>query len=127
MAADERVVHLFFTTFDHLNTEHIRFAFRRGGEGEWEYLEMGKNDARTTQLSEGDNIIEVKATNARGEWGSEVTTITVHCDPYWWETVWALISFGVLAAILLGCSLWLWRKVKRKRAKKQQESTSSAA
>ena len=35
LASDERVVHLFFTTFDHLNTQHIRFAFRRGGESEW--------------------------------------------------------------------------------------------
>ena len=127
VASDERVVHLFFTTFDHLNTRHIRYAFRRGGEEEWQYLEMGQNDARITQLSAGENIIEVKATNANGEWGTEVTTITIHCEHYWWETVWALVSFGVLAAILLGVSFWLWRKVKRKRAKKQQESTSNNA
>jgi len=127
VASDERVVHLFFTTFDHLNTRHIRYAFRRGGEEEWQYLEMGQNDARITQLSAGENIIEVKATNANGEWGTEVTAITIHCEHYWWETVWALVSFGVLAAILLGVSFWLWRKVKRKRAKKQQESTSNNA
>jgi len=119
VASDERVVHLFFTTFDHLNTRHIRYAFRRGGEEEWQYLGMGQNDARITQLSAGENIIEVKATNANGEWGTEITTITIYCEHYWWETIWALINFCILAAILLGVSFWLWRKVKRKRAKKQ--------
>lgn len=119
LASDERVVHLFFTTFDHLNTQHIRFAFRRGGESEWEYLEMGKNDARITQLSKGENIVEVMATDANGEWNKEFITIKIYCEAYWWETVWAFIAFGVVAVMMLVLAFFVWRKVKSKRSKKK--------
>lgn len=118
LAADERVVHLFFTTFDHLNTQHIRFAFRRDGESEWHYLEMGQNDVRLTRLSKGEHTIEVKATDANGQWSKDVFTIIINCQPYWWETVWAYIAYVLLAALLLFGCFWLGRKSRRWCAKK---------
>lgn len=108
----ERVVHLFFTTFDFLNTSHVRYAFRRSGEKDWQYLEMGKNDVRIPHLTKGENVIEVKATDAYGDWSEDFITITIYCPPYWWETVWALIAYFVVGAILLACCIWLWRKVR---------------
>ena len=119
LAVGERVVHLFFTTFDYLNTKHIRFAVRRSGEEEWQYLEMGENDARIPHLAKGENVIEVMATDANGEWSKDVFTITVYCPPYWWETVWAFIAFGVVAVIMLVLAFFVWRKVKSKRSKKR--------
>lgn len=118
LAADERVVHLFFTTFDHLNTRHIRFAYRRvkGDEAqEWQYLELGQNDARITQLTQGINTIEVRATNAFGEWSHQILTITIEVEAYWYETVWAFITYGILAALLIAFLIWWRRKVIKKR------------
>lgn len=120
LKADERVVHLFFTTFDHLNTKHIRYAFRRKGETEWQYLGLGDNDVLITKLSNGDNVVEVKTTNSDGEWGEEITTITIHCDNYWWKTTWACIVFIVLAAALIAFFIWLSRKLKLTRRHKKQ-------
>ena len=111
LQADERVVHLFFTTFDHMNTQHVRYAFRYRGESEWRYLEMGKNDVLITQLSEGDQTIEVMATNADGQWGEDVYTLSIHRDPYWWESVWAYILYALAALLLLGGCFWLGRKM----------------
>ncbi|MBR1520684.1 MAG: hypothetical protein IJ635_05545 [Bacteroidaceae bacterium] len=112
LTADERVVHLFFTTFDHLGKQHVRFAFRRDGESEWNYLEMGQNDVRITKLSKGKHTIEVMATNANGQWGKDVFTMTIQCEPYWWETVGAYIAYVLLAVLLLSFSFWLGRKMK---------------
>ena len=124
LSAKERVVHLFFTTFDHLHTSHIRFAYRRGGDEdgeEWQYLEPGQNDARITQLTQGDNIIQVKATDAFGEWSDQITTITIHVEAYWYETIWAFITYGVCAALLIGFIIWWRKKVIQKKAQKNKE------
>lgn len=123
LKADERVVHLFFTTFDHMNTQHVRFAYRHEGESEWQYLEMGQNDVRLTKLSKGEQTIEMKATNADGQWGKEVFTLTVVCEPYWWETVWAYIAYVLLVGSVLTFFFWLGRKSNKSPQKPSSESS----
>lgn len=125
LAADERVVHLFFTTFDHLNTQHVRFAFRRGGESEWQYLEMGQNDVRLTKLSKGDQTVEVRVTNAEGEWCKDTVTLTIHCEPYWWETIWACVGYVLLFLLLFGSVFWLGWKVGLPKRLPQKPSSES--
>jgi len=115
LKADERVAHLFFTTFDHLNTQHIRFAYRHEGESVWQYLEMGKNDIRLTKIASGDQTIEVMATNAEGQWGKDIFTLTIHRNAHWWETPWAIAAYVLLALLLLGCSFWLGQKFRARR------------
>jgi len=111
---DERVVHLFFTTFDHMNTQHVRFAYRYQGEQNWNYLEMGKNDVHLTRISGGSQTIEVIATNMDGQWVEQVFTLTLNREPYWWETVWAYIAYAVVALLLLGFSFSVGRRMERR-------------
>lgn len=110
LKADERVVHLFFTTLNHLNTQHVRFAYRHQGESEWHYLEMGENDIRLTQLSKGKQTIEVMATKTDGRWSTNVFTLTVQCEPYWWESVWAYIAYAFVALLAVGIYFWSRRR-----------------
>lgn len=117
LSAKERVAHLFFTTFDHLHARHIRYAYRRDDDQDWQYLELGQNEVRIIKLTPGDNIVQVKATNAFGEWSQQITTITIHVESFWYETVWAFITYGVLAALLIGCIIWWRRKVMMKKKK----------
>lgn len=121
LTAKERVAHLFFTTFDHLNARHIRYAYRRDDDQDWQYLELGQNEVRIIKLTPGDNIVQVKATNAFGEWSQQITTITIHVEAHWYETVWAIITYGVFAAVLIGFLIWWRRKVMKKKEKKKME------
>lgn len=114
LKADERVVHLYFTTLDHLNTKHVRFAYRYQDESEWRYLEMGENDVLLTRLSNGERTIEVMATSANGQWMGEVYTLVIDREPYWYETVWACIAYVLVAVLLLGFCFWLGRKMSRR-------------
>lgn len=75
---------------------------------------MGQNDVRLTRLSEGEQTIEVKATNAEGQWGKEVFTLTVHCKGYWWTSVWAYVFYALVFLCLLVACFWLGKKVKLK-------------
>lgn len=123
LAADERVVHLYFTTFDHMNRQHVRYAFRREGESEWQYLEMGQNDARLAKLSKGDQTVEVKFTNSDGQWSEHTFTLTIHCEAYWWETIWAYIGYALVVLCLLAAVFWLGRKVGPLKKSPQKPST----
>ncbi len=110
LKSDERYVHLFFTTLDHLHTPHVRFAFRNQGDKEWNYLEMGQNEIYLTELSKGEHTIEVIATNADGLWIENPYTLTINCQPRWWETIWAYIAYTLAAVLMLCLCFWAGRK-----------------
>ena len=111
LPADERNAQLFFTTLDHLNTEHVRFAYRFVEDSVWTYLEMGANEIILPQLSPGDHVIEVKAADSDGLWGKEVFQLTIHQDAFWYETIWAYIGYGLLALLLLYTIFWIGFKM----------------
>ena len=106
LEADERVVHLYLTTFDHMNTRHVRFAYRYRGEQEWQYLEMGKNDVLLTRLSRGEQTVEVMATGVDGQWNEYVLELTIFCKPHWWESAWAYAAYVLGALVLLAAGFW---------------------
>ena len=110
LPADERNVQLFFTTLDHLNTEHVRFAYHFDEDSVWTYLEMGDNKIILPQLTPGNHVIEVKAADSDGLWSKETYTLNIHLDAYWYETIWAYIAYGILALLLLYTLFWLGRR-----------------
>lgn len=127
LSSDERVVHLYFTTFDHLNKQHVRFALRREGESEWQYLEMGQNDARISRLATGDQTIEVRYTNADGQWSEETAVFTIYRAPQWWESIWAYIGYALVVLFLFAGVFWLGRKVGPLKKSPQKTSSESCA
>lgn len=112
LEADERVVHLYFTTFNHMGTKQTRFAFKREGMEDWTYMNYDDNELALTQLKAGDQKLEVMVTDDNGQWSKNVFTLTIHCKPFWWETGWAIAGYIVLAVLLLGGTFWLGKKSK---------------
>ena len=112
LPADERDIHLFFTTLDHLNTQHVCFAYHLAEDSAWNYLEMGENEILLPRLSPGSHVVEVKAADSDGLWGKEVYTLNIHVTAYWYETIWAYIGYGLLALLLLAFCFWLGGKVR---------------
>lgn len=112
LEADERVVHLYFTTFNHMGTKQTRFAFKREGMEDWAYMDYDDNELTLTQLKAGDQTLEVMVTDDNGQWSKNIFTLTVHCEPFWWETGWAIAGYVLLAVLLLGGTFWLGKKSK---------------
>ncbi|GIV23390.1 MAG: ATP-binding protein [Bacteroidia bacterium] len=83
-----------------LNATTFRYRLIEGGkEKEWSYLEAGAA-IPFSDLSEGKYTLEVQALSPLGlEASSAKYAFTVL--PPWWRTVWAYISYGVLAVFLV--------------------------
>lgn len=118
---NERNLVLNFSTFDHLHTGKIRFAYRfKNQHSNWQYLPDGINSLSLTGLSKGLYQLEVHATNATGQWSNQISLFTLKVLPYWYESIIAFIIYLLLliAFIVLSIHIYLNRK-KQKLANEQ--------
>ena len=99
---EERNIELFFSTFDHLNTTKIRYAFRKKKDDTWNYLPVGQNSIYLAGLSKGDYELEVRATDGNGIWTKGTTTILVHRLPAWFQTWWAFVLYILVFVSIVG-------------------------
>lgn len=125
LSPDEDDIHLYFTTFDHLNARKIRFAFRYQGEKEWHCMEKGRNDIYLTQLSRGNHNIEIKATNENGIWSSMPLTLTIYRTPHWWETTLAFITYFLILSGTVFLQLYRFYQRQKQNIIERQMRTSA--
>ena len=90
----ERNVKLFFSTFDHLNTDKVRYAYRyKQRNDNWVALPTGENSIGLSDLSKGKFELEVRATDENGLWSKSTLTVMIQCLPAWYETGWAYLFY----------------------------------
>jgi len=90
----ERNVKLFFSTFDHLNTDKVRYAYRyKQRNDNWVALPAGENSIGLSDLSKGEFELEVRATDENGLWSKSTLTVMIQCLPAWYETSWAYLFY----------------------------------
>jgi len=90
----ERNVKLFFSTFDHLNTDKVRYAYRyKQRNDNWVALPAGENSIGLSDLSKGEFELEVRATDENGLWSKSTLTVMIQCLPAWYETGWAYLFY----------------------------------
>lgn len=79
-----------------------KFAYQMEGvDPEWVYTDSKRRFATYTQLSPGQYIFKVKASNNDGVWNEEGTSINVIILPAWWQTWWfRTVIFIVLITLI---------------------------
>lgn len=98
----EQNIELFFSTFDMLNADKIRYAFRHKGKSAyWNQLPEGQNSIYLTELSKGNYELEVKATDKNGAWSENTLTISIQRLPAWYETWWAYVFYILLFGVIV--------------------------
>lgn len=103
LSPDEHNVELFLSTFNPLDINKIRYAFRDKRQGDsWNYLPVGKNSITMTGLSKGDYEIEVCATDESGLWSKNTMTVSIECLPAWYETWWVYMLYVFVALVVCG-------------------------
>ena len=97
-----------FSTFNHLQADRIRYAYCLHTEGtessRWVELPRGHNTAYFVDIKCGKYELEVKATDAYGNWGKPVKCLIIDRLPAWYETVWfhvAILLFVILVVYLI--------------------------
>ncbi len=120
---DERNVTISFAALDFTNIDNLQYAYRlKEVSDDWVYI--GPNhSANFVNLPSGDCIFEVKSTNGDGVWTDNVTQLSMHISPTFWETGWAwaiyIVSTILLILVVSGILTYIFN-LKRKVSFEQQ-------
>ena len=65
-------------------------------------IELGNNrSASLGNVPAGDYLFQVKSTNADGVWVDNVASLSIHIDPVFGETVWAVLLYITMAVVIM--------------------------
>lgn len=86
---------------DYVNSPAIKYVYRiKGLNDQW--IELGNNrSASLVNVPAGDYLFQVKSTNADGVWVDNVASLSVHIDPVFGETVWAVLLYITMAVVIM--------------------------
>lgn len=119
LSPDDRTVDISFAVLDYRNATNIRYAYRVRGDADWHYL-GNDNNVRLAELSPGEYLLDLRATNAMGTWNPKIRTVKIIVEPMFTETVWfRLIIILIISGILLGVFLTV-RLIRRMKAKQKE-------
>ena len=111
----ERSLTIHFSALDYQAPERISYAFRLQNDEDWHYI--GHNHTATLlDLEPGDYLLEIRSTNADGEWLENTRRLTIIVEPTFWEAWYGqlliiLLVIGALAAIAF--TLLYIRRIRR--------------
>lgn len=109
LSPDDILVSIEFAAIEFGSPESIEYAYRLiGFDDRWQYVDSKNRTATYTNLSPGTYILEAKSTNRYGVWNDKPQRMTIQVLPPWWQTVWATITFGILAIVLVFV-IFRWR------------------
>lgn len=109
LSPDDILVSIEFAAIEFGSPESIEYAYRLiGFDDRWQYVDSKNRTATYTNLSPGTYILEAKSTNRYGVWNDKPQRMTIQVLPPWWQTVWATITFGLLAIVLVFV-IFRWR------------------
>ena len=111
----ERNLTFHFAALDYSAAERISYAFRLSTDSQWNYIGHDRS-ATLLDLEPGTYLLEIRSTNADGEWQENVRTITIIVTPTFWESLWGrllilLLLAGTIAAVVY--TLLYIRRIKR--------------
>ena len=111
----ERSLTIHFSALDYQAPERISYAFRLQNDEDWHYIGHS-HTAILLDLEPGDYLLEIRSTNADGEWLDNVRRLTIIVEPTFWEAWYGqlliiLLVIGALAAIAY--TLLYIRRIKR--------------
>ena len=111
----ERSLTVHFAALDFGGAARINYAFRLSKDKEWSYIGHNRS-AILLDLEPGTYQLEIRSTNADGEWQDNVRKLTIIAKPTFWEAWYGqliiiLLILGVLTAIVR--TILYIRRIKR--------------
>lgn len=98
---DQTVFSIDFVALEYQRPKNNRYAyFLEGFEKEWNQVGTQRT-ATYTNLSPGDYIFKVKASNSDGVWAEKPYELMITVLPPWYRTWWAYVLYVVLVAALI--------------------------
>ncbi len=112
----ERSVTIHFAAICYSASQRISYAFRLLPGEKWNYIGHDRS-ATLLDLSPGTYCLEIRSTNADGEWIDNARRLTIIVRPTFWESVWGrllmLVIIVATLAVIIYTILYI-RRIKRK-------------
>jgi len=90
---DKAAISMDFVALEYTSPDKINYAYRlEGWDKQWNYVGESRT-ATYTRLQEGTYTFKIKATNAEGRWGNEISTIRIIVLPPWYRSWWAYLLY----------------------------------
>ena len=108
-----------FSVLSFQNPNSVQLAYRlQGYEDEWQTVDdPSRRNVNYTNLSPGDYTFQVRGSNNAGVWASDVASVAVRIEPFFYETWW----FRILAVVLLALLVLLGYRLQVRNLRKQRE------
>lgn len=93
-----------FSALDYFLPEKVEYAYKMVGVDQgWVTVPSTRRFANYTNLSGGEYLFQVRATNSDGVWSDKIAELNITVEPPFWKTVWfqALLIF-VLILVVMG-------------------------
>jgi len=85
----EAIFSIEFAGLSYDQPQKNRYAYKLDGiDKDWVYVDADRRFASYTNLSAGNYLFEVKASNNDGLWNNQATTLKINILPPWWATWW---------------------------------------
>ena len=89
-----------FSALDYFLPEKINYAYKMEGvDQDWVTVPASRRFANYTNMSGGDYIFKVKASNSDGIWSNHISELKIKVNPPFWQTIW--FQFVILLTVVL--------------------------
>ncbi|TKB95732.1 hybrid sensor histidine kinase/response regulator transcription factor [Pedobacter cryophilus] len=90
-----------FVALDYTTPQQNKYSYKlEGFEKKWNFVESSKT-ASYTNLSPGEYVLKVRASNINGVWNSNPTSIIIYVKPPFWLTIYAYLFYLIAAVSIL--------------------------
>ncbi|OCX51813.1 hypothetical protein BEL04_17530 [Mucilaginibacter sp. PPCGB 2223] len=91
-----------FAGLHYANPSGVKYAYMlQGFDKDWIYADASSRIATYSNLSRGNYVFRVKASNSDGVWNPVAATLQITVLPPWWASTWAFIGYALFITGLL--------------------------
>jgi len=102
-------ISLEFSALNYSSAEKTQYAYRLIGiDKDWVYLGNDRRYVNYTNLPAGQYRFEVKATNENGQWGNQISSLTIVKKSPFYQTWWAYLLY---LAIISGTTYFVLKNI----------------
>ncbi|AZQ63992.1 hybrid sensor histidine kinase/response regulator [Flammeovirga pectinis] len=92
-----------FASLHYGASENNSYRYKLDGfDKDWVTVDAGQREAKYTNISPGNYILYVKASNCDGIWNPKAISMEITVLPPWWWSIWAKLFYVILVIVLIG-------------------------
>ena len=115
----ERSLTVRFAALDFSAPERINYAFRLAADEQWNYIGHDRS-ATLLDLAPGTYVLEVRSTNADGEWQDNIHRLCIVVLPTFWESSLGRLLILLMMVVVIATVVYTFIYIRRMKRKQRE-------